>query len=67
MTAFPARTRELEVGEALGPYRLEELLGKGGMGLVFRAVHEPAGEIVALKILRQALSGDETFKRRFAH
>ena len=67
MTAFRARSRELEVGERLGPYRLDELLGKGGMGLVFRAVHEPDGHVVALKVLLQALCADETFTRRFAH
>ena len=64
---MPAHARELTVGESLGPYRLEGLLGEGGMGLVFRAVHEPDGEVVALKVLRQALSSDETFRRRFAH
>ena len=67
MTAFQARSGELEVGASLGPYRLEELLGTGGMGIVFRAVREPEGEVVALKVLLQALSADETFTRRFAH
>jgi serine/threonine-protein kinase len=37
------------------------------MGVVFRAVREPEGEEVALKILRPELSGDETFRRRFVH
>ena len=67
MTAFGARSRELEVGESLGPYRLDELLGAGGAGLVFRARREPDGQVVALKTLRQALSADETFRRRFNH
>ena len=67
MTAFGAQGRELEVGDALGPYRLEELLGEGGMGLVFRAVRQSDGQLVALKVLRQALSGDETVRRRFVH
>ena len=67
MTALPAEARELQVGETLGPYRLEELLGMGGMGLVYRAVRAPDGQVVALKVLRQALSADETFRRRFVH
>ncbi len=35
------------------------------MGIVFRAERETDGGIVALKILRRELSGDETFRRRF--
>ena len=54
-------------GDRLGPYRLEERLGEGAMGVVFRAVREPEGDEVALKILRSELSGDETFRRRFVH
>jgi serine/threonine protein kinase len=56
---------ELEAGGRLGPYRLEEILGEGGMGIVFKAVREADGEVVALKVLRAELSGDETYRRRF--
>jgi serine/threonine-protein kinase len=59
--------RPLASGDRLGPYRLEERLGEGAMGVVFRAVREPEGTIVALKVLRSELSGDEPFRRRFAH
>jgi serine/threonine-protein kinase len=58
---------DLGSGDRLGPYRLEERLGEGGMGVVFRAVHEPDGVEVALKILRVEFSSDETFRRRFVH
>jgi serine/threonine protein kinase len=57
---------ELEEGGRLGPYRLERLLGEGGMGIVFRALREPDEEVVALKVLRAELSADETYRRRFA-
>jgi serine/threonine protein kinase len=57
---------ELEAGERLGPYRLEERLGDGGMGIVFKAVRDPGEEVVALKVLRPELGGDETYRRRFA-
>jgi serine/threonine protein kinase len=58
---------ELGVGDVLGPYRLEELLGEGGMGLVFRAVREGEETPVALKLLKVDLSEDDTYKRRFIH
>jgi serine/threonine-protein kinase len=58
---------ELQVGGQLGPYRLEEILGEGGMGIVFRAVRDHDGEEVALKVLKRAFIEDETFKRRFVH
>lgn len=58
---------DLEPGATLGPYRLESKLGEGGMGIVFRAVRDPDGEVVALKVLRQELTHDETYRRRFTH
>jgi serine/threonine-protein kinase len=57
---------DLDAGGRLGPYRLDDVLGEGGVGIVFKAVHEPDGEVVALKALRTELSADETYRRRFA-
>jgi serine/threonine-protein kinase len=57
--------RELQPGDTLGPYRLEELLGEGGMGLVFKAVRESDGQEVALKVMRFELIEDPVFGRRF--
>ena len=64
---YPHGVAELEPGGRVGAYRLEERLGEGGMGVVFRAVREPEGDEVALKVLRAELSADETFRRRFVH
>jgi serine/threonine protein kinase len=57
--------RELQPGDSLGPYRLEELLGEGGMGLVFRAVRDSDGQQVALKVMRFELIEDPVFGKRF--
>jgi serine/threonine protein kinase len=64
---LPADRRELAAGDVLGGYRLEELLGEGGMGLVFRAVRVSDGATVALKVLKVAFVDDETYKQRFLH
>jgi serine/threonine protein kinase len=57
--------RELEPGDTLGPYQLEEVLGEGGMGLVFKARREGDEQPVALKVLKRQLSGDFIFQQRF--
>jgi serine/threonine protein kinase len=57
----------LEPGDRLGGYRLQEVLGEGAMGVVYRAVDTTTGDTVALKVLRPGVSVDETLRRRFAH
>ena len=62
-----ASDRELEPGDTLGPYRLEEVLGEGGMGLVFKARRDGDDRPVALKVLKRQLSGDLVYQQRFVH
>jgi serine/threonine-protein kinase len=58
-------TDSLRPGDTLGPYRLEDLLGEGGMGVVYRATRTRDGETVAVKVLRPELADDELYARRF--
>src|SRR5205809_7138384 len=46
-------------------YRLEERLGGGGMGTVYRATHLLIDRAVALKVLSQRFVGDQTAQQRF--
>ncbi len=45
-------------------YKLEERLGGGGMGDVYRAQHMLAGRTVAIKLLRRDYTGDQDLTRR---
>ncbi len=49
----------------LGPYRLQELLGEGGMGAVHRARHVVTGKTVALKVLHPWMTDNEEHRVRF--
>ena len=48
-----------------GKYRLDERLGGGGMGTVYRATHLLIDRPVAIKVLSQRFVGDSTAKQRF--
>jgi predicted Ser/Thr protein kinase len=49
----------------LGPYRLLDRIGEGGMGVVYLA-RDPEQRSVAVKILRPAVAGDPNARRRLA-
>ncbi|HBL25646.1 MAG TPA: serine/threonine protein kinase, partial [Acidobacteria bacterium] len=51
--------------EHIGHYRIEAELGRGGMGVVYRGVHEHLGREVAIKALTPELTRQPEFKDRF--
>src|ERR1019366_2726234 len=52
-------------GTRLGPYEIGELIGRGGMGEVYRAADTRLGRDVAVKVLASQLAGDPASLARF--
>ena len=55
----------MESGSKIGPYRVERLLGRGGMGSVFLAEHLVLRRRVALKTVAPEFFGDGDMRERF--
>lgn len=56
---------ESMIGRVIDGYRLDCELGRGGMGTVYRGVHERIGQRAAVKVLFPQLSKDPSYVRRF--
>ena len=53
------------IGETFGNYRVTELIGEGGMGVVYLAEHPAIGRRAAVKILRPGLTDNPEILKRF--
>ena len=58
-------THEPAIGSTLAGYRLDALIARGGMGVVYRATHLALDRPVALKVIASHLSSDDRFRDRF--
>lgn len=56
---------EILPGQRFGPYEVQEKLGEGGMGIVFRGFDASLERHVAIKVLHPSFSRDEKFLARF--
>ena len=55
----------MSLPEQLGPYRILDLIGQGGMGAVYTAVHLETQSKAAVKVLSASLGSQEGFRERF--
>src|SRR3954453_23549614 len=60
-----ASSADLSAGAEFGGHRIDGVLGRGGMGVVYRVTDLRLNRAVALKVITPALSADEDFRRRF--
>ena len=53
------------IGKEIGPYRIIEKIGQGGMGIVFKGLHVKLEQEVAIKVLSPEFSQDPSMRERF--
>ena len=59
--------KSARIGTLLGSYYVNDVIGEGGMGIVYLAEHVKLGRKVAIKVLRQEFSSNAAAVSRFFH
>jgi serine/threonine protein kinase len=62
---IPPALGDFPAGARIANYRIDGLIGRGGMAVVYRATDVRLDRLVALKILNPELASDEAFRERF--
>ncbi|HEY6396477.1 MAG TPA: serine/threonine-protein kinase, partial [Solirubrobacteraceae bacterium] len=56
---------QLERGSLIGGYRIDDVISRGGMGIVYRATNVALHRVYALKVIVPELGDDVVFRERF--
>ena len=62
-----SQTPEALVGHTVGEFQIVDLIGKGGMGWVYKGVHPIIGKTAAIKVLKSTLSKDPAITESFVN
>ena len=55
----------LQLGSEFDGYRIDDVIGRGGMGVVYAATELALSRSVALKVMSPSLAGDAQFRAQF--